>query len=142
MSVDYICVGANAMSLVNGPENQKGLKLELNYNGDGTALAETSVPKRFLGWPNVVHGGILATLLEEVMAYAASGGKNAEQALSLEQDVSFFAPMEPDARLSLSAKVVARQGAQVNTQAEARRKSDLTLVASAHGVYWLQGENA
>ena len=35
-----------------------------------TAETEMSLPREFQGWADVIHGGILATLLDELMAHA------------------------------------------------------------------------
>ena len=44
-----------------------GLHIEL---GEGTARASWTVGNDFVGWSDRVHGGIIATLLDEVMAWA------------------------------------------------------------------------
>ena len=53
-----------------GRENPIGLKLEVRRDGDGVS-AEFTPDERHQGWPGVVHGGIINTLLDEAMAYAA-----------------------------------------------------------------------
>lgn len=53
-----------------GPDNPHGLQLTFEY-GDGTARARVSAAQRFSGWSSVIHGGIVATLLDEAMAHAA-----------------------------------------------------------------------
>jgi acyl-coenzyme A thioesterase PaaI-like protein len=53
-----------------GPENADGLQLRFNY-GDGVAKTTFTPQKRFAGWATVLHGGVVATLLDEAMAHAA-----------------------------------------------------------------------
>ncbi len=55
-----------------GHENKSGLKLLFSYSRDGEKVSTTFTPDaRFQGWEGVVHGGIIVTLLDEVMAKAA-----------------------------------------------------------------------
>jgi uncharacterized protein (TIGR00369 family) len=53
-----------------GHNNPIGLKLKFIKDGD-TCRAEFIPNKTHQGWPGVVHGGILASLLDEAMSYAA-----------------------------------------------------------------------
>lgn len=53
-----------------GPENEDGLQLLFEY-GDGAATATFTPKQRFAGWTTMLHGGIVATLLDEAMAHAA-----------------------------------------------------------------------
>jgi acyl-coenzyme A thioesterase PaaI-like protein len=53
-----------------GAENSRGLRLRSYRVGDHIELPFT--PDRSLaGWSDVIHGGIIATLLDEVMTWAA-----------------------------------------------------------------------
>lgn len=55
-----------------GKENPDGLQLEFTYSSDGNSVETTYVPpEKFQGWQGIVHGGIITTLLDEVMAKAA-----------------------------------------------------------------------
>lgn len=53
-----------------GKANPIGLQIDFSYDESGAAFAELSVDKVFEGYPGLVHGGILSTLLDEVMAKA------------------------------------------------------------------------
>ena len=52
-----------------GELNDIGLHLQLNLE-PGRCSAELVVPNRFEGWEGIVHGGILCTIMDEVMAWA------------------------------------------------------------------------
>jgi acyl-coenzyme A thioesterase PaaI-like protein len=55
-----------------GHDNGIGLKLKIE--SDKTlkkAWAVTKIDKKFCGWEGIVHGGIISTVLDEIMAYAA-----------------------------------------------------------------------
>ena len=55
-----------------GTENHDGLKLKFKYSDDGSRVETTyTPPDKFQGWKGIVHGVIITTLLDEVMAKAA-----------------------------------------------------------------------
>src|SRR5579863_3127216 len=53
-----------------GPANPNGLKLEFYVAADGTVVCPTTVSNLFEGHPGFLHGGIIATLLDESMSKA------------------------------------------------------------------------
>ena len=53
-----------------GPANPVGLHLEFMLAEDGTVVCLASVPDTFEGPRGFVHGGIIATLLDETMSKA------------------------------------------------------------------------
>lgn len=59
-----------------GLENASGLQLSFYQDEQGQVIAETVVPERFQGYPGVVHGGILASILDEVAMRAAMADDN------------------------------------------------------------------
>jgi acyl-coenzyme A thioesterase PaaI-like protein len=52
-----------------GQLNEIGLHLKLNLEA-GRCWTELEMPRRFEGWEGIIHGGILCTILDEVMAWA------------------------------------------------------------------------
>jgi len=52
-----------------GQLNVHGLRLEL-HAADDRCWTEVRLPERFEGWEGIAHGGIVCTLLDEVMAWA------------------------------------------------------------------------
>ena len=54
-----------------GLENHHGLQLAFYEGESGQVIAETTVPEQFQGYPGVVHGGIVAAMLDEVAMRAA-----------------------------------------------------------------------
>ena len=53
-----------------GPANHRGLGMEF-YGNEKLVFSEMDVPDYMAGWNGVVHGGILSTMLDEVMAWGA-----------------------------------------------------------------------
>jgi uncharacterized protein (TIGR00369 family) len=52
-----------------GELNEVGLHLRLNLE-PGKCWTELALPRRFEGWEGIIHGGILSTILDEVMAWS------------------------------------------------------------------------
>ncbi len=52
-----------------GRNNTIGLKLNFTWDGK-TARAEFTPSELYQGWSGIVHGGIIACLLDEAMSYA------------------------------------------------------------------------
>lgn len=62
----------NQRCFVCGPANPDGLRLVFRMDAErGEAEAEVAFPGRFQGWETVVHGGLLAAVLDEAMIKAA-----------------------------------------------------------------------
>ena len=52
-----------------GTANPKGLNLQF-YREGNTVSAEITLERSYEGWENVAHGGIVSTLVDEVMSWA------------------------------------------------------------------------
>jgi uncharacterized protein (TIGR00369 family) len=57
-----------------GVANPYGLQLRFYESGPGEVTAEYTVPEHYQGYPGVVHGGIVAAMLDEVCGRAHMGG--------------------------------------------------------------------
>ena len=55
-----------------GKDNPAGLRLDFSFSEDGLSAETIFVPgEQYQGWQGIVHGGIITTVLDEVMAKAA-----------------------------------------------------------------------
>jgi len=57
-----------------GRENPYGLKLEFYETAPGEVVVEYTVPEQYQGYPGVVHGGVVAAILDEVAGRVHMGG--------------------------------------------------------------------
>lgn len=48
-----------------GRENPVGLKLEFYTDAPGKVRADLSIPAEYEGYPGIVHGGVIAAILDE-----------------------------------------------------------------------------
>ena len=65
-----IDVDQNELCFGCGKRNPIGLKLDFEWDGK-TAKAQFTPTEFYQGWAGIVHGGILNSILDEAMAYAA-----------------------------------------------------------------------
>ena len=56
-----------------GLENEHGLHLRFYETAEGEVTVETSVPEHFQGYPGIVHGGIIASLVDEALGRVHMG---------------------------------------------------------------------
>lgn len=57
-----------------GLANPIGLKLQFYETGPGEVTAEYTVGEQYQGYPGVVHGGVVAAMLDEVCGRVHMGG--------------------------------------------------------------------
>ena len=53
-----------------GQENERGLQLRFEAHPGGGCRAEYVAREEHVGWPEVIHGGLLFTLMDEAVAWA------------------------------------------------------------------------
>ena len=111
----------------------KGLKLDFQGT-DGYAEAELIAPPGFEGYEGWLHGGITATLLDEVMAKAASTWE--EEVVTARLEIRYRLPIERGERLKLKGKVVGKKGKVFLTRGEVTAEGK-GIVAQAEGRYIL-----
>jgi len=57
-----------------GRENTYGLKLVFYETAPGEIVTDYTVPEQYQGYPGVVHGGVVAAILDEVIGRVHMGG--------------------------------------------------------------------
>jgi len=90
-----------------GPDNEHGLRMKFEY-GDGEARCVLQPRREFGGWSNIMHGGIVATLLDEAMAHAAIA--KGVRAVTARIEVRFRKPVPTDRPLIVEGKVDGMRG--------------------------------
>ncbi len=115
MSEDFV---DDDRCFVCGKKNPLGLKLEFKLDrAAGSASTEVRFPGHFQGWHGVVHGGLLAAVLDEVMIYAA--GAFGVTCVTGEITVRYSKPLGTESPIRFEGRVVGRKGRVVTTEAEA-----------------------
>ncbi len=102
---DNLQVEADRGCFVCGCDNTAGLQIQLEVDSTNqTATSRVLLDQRFQGWQGVIHGGILATLLDEVAIYACRS--LGEQFVTAEINVRYRKPVPVDATVDLKGQIV------------------------------------
>lgn len=112
-----------------GGTNPIGMHLEIELS-EGTATTTWTPGPDFVGWEGKVHGGILATLLDEVMAWAPSSYDS--WAVTAEMKIRYHAPANPGEPLTAIGRVTNRRRRIYEVDGEIRT-ADGRMIAEAHG---------
>jgi uncharacterized protein (TIGR00369 family) len=115
-----------------GDKNDIGLKIDFFYD-EGKAIAEYTPSRSFEGYRNVLHGGIISTLLDEVMikAILAKGILT----VTSRMDVKFKKPAKIGERLLLEGKIKEDKGNIIITEGKVFNQAG-SLIATAQGTYF------
>jgi uncharacterized protein (TIGR00369 family) len=114
--------------IVCGSENPIGLKLKFVLDGE-SLVTDWQSDKRFQGYADVLHGGIIATILDEVMVNLP-WKRDGIPVLSAEMTVRFIRPAKVGERLSFRSET--EKGGRRLIRAQATCKGeDGSLVAEA-----------
>jgi uncharacterized protein (TIGR00369 family) len=114
-----------------GGTNPIGMRLRIEI-GDGAARTTWTAGDDFVGWSDKVHGGIIATLLDEVMAWAPSSFDS--WAVTAEMTVRYRSPAMPGEELRARAHVVERRRRIYDVRGEVFG-ADGRLIAEGSGRY-------
>ena len=111
-----------------GEKNPMGLRMKFRYEDD-KIISEAVIPKEFQGFADLVHGGILGTLLDEVMVnlYLLRG----EKAVTVEYQVRLKAPCPVNRKVLFSAWKVETKRNIHFTEAEARLEDGMVVAQAS-----------
>lgn len=115
-----------------GTLNAGGLGLALHVDA-GRSWTELALDRRFEGWEGVIHGGILCTILDEVMAWALVGEDN--WGVTARMAVEFRRPVEVGVPIRAEGWITRARRRIVDTQAHIVDPATGIELATATGVY-------
>lgn len=99
-----------------GKENPRGLKMDIEIDSEG-ARCEYLVPAELQGWQGFAHGGIISTLLDEIMVWAAAG-RDAD-AVTAEMRVRFKNPLPTNHAVKVEGRITGERKRLIIAQAKA-----------------------
>jgi acyl-coenzyme A thioesterase PaaI-like protein len=127
---------ADNYCFVCGKDNPRGFKIKVRYaEAEMAAETELSIPREYQGWADVIHGGILATLLDEMMAHAV--WRFAGPGLTLGMEVRFHAPLKPGEAIKVRGVLHTPNGKRRQAEAEIIRLADGKRIASGQSRFLL-----
>jgi uncharacterized protein (TIGR00369 family) len=118
-----------------GMENPAGLKLSFHEYPDGSVRSSLKIKTEYQGWPGIVHGGIIASLLDEVTARVFmndSTGKRLMMTAKLE--VRFRKPVYTEKSVQLFGYPVEDKGKIATARGEILDETGI-LLAEANSVF-------
>ncbi|HSO30328.1 MAG TPA: PaaI family thioesterase [Candidatus Sulfomarinibacteraceae bacterium] len=115
-----------------GELNEHGLRLVLHADETG-CRTELALDARFEGWEGVAHGGILCTILDEVMAWAVIGrdvwGVTARMTVDFRRPVPVGRPLRAEGTVTeLTRRLIRTEGRILDAATG-------DLLASGEGTY-------
>jgi uncharacterized protein (TIGR00369 family) len=120
----------NQRCYVCGKDNPAGLHVDFEIDKTSRTIIGRFTPRpEHEGWVGIVHGGIVATLLDEAMVKLAT--HLGIPAVSAELTVKFKAPAAPGEELVVSGKIVKEANRLIETEAIVSK--GLIVVAEAKG---------
>jgi acyl-coenzyme A thioesterase PaaI-like protein len=123
---DHWCFGC-------GQQNPIGLKLTFFEQPDGSIYADWTPQRVHQGYEGMAHGGIITSVLDEVMGWANYVRKL--WAVTGTINVRFRKPVVIGDDLRARAWVEAVTGRKVDVRAELRRRDDDLLLAEASAIF-------
>ncbi len=115
-----------------GELNEGGLHLVLHTDAEG-CWTELAVEPAFQGWEDVVHGGILCTILDEVMAWAVIGRDT--WGVTARMAVEFKRPVAVGQALRAEGSVVEASRRLFRTEGRILDATSGAVLAAATGTY-------
>ena len=117
-----------------GEANASGLKLRFKTDGRIVTTRFTPGPEH-IGFQGVVHGGILATLLDEMMVWACAI-RTQRFAFCVELNVRFLNPARPGDEILATAELTADRRGKIFAAQAGLRNAKGEALATATGKYW------
>lgn len=118
------------MCYVCGKNNAEGLKLTFEHPEKGILKATIVFEKRHQGFKNIVHGGMMAMVLDEMMVNLA--WKEGIPAVSAEFTIRLKKAAKIGEKITLEGRIDKNEGRALYTSALAKNKEGEVL-ASAKG---------
>ncbi len=120
-----------------GTLNTHGLRLDLHVER-GRSWVELAYEERFQGWDGIAHGGILATILDEVMAWALVGEDN--WGVTARLSIEFKEPVRVGQAIRAEGWITRSRRRIVDTEARMVDAASGEVLATASGVYMAADE--
>jgi uncharacterized protein (TIGR00369 family) len=111
-----------------GPQNAEGLRMVFEPR-DGESVAEYEVPERYQSWSGMVHGGLVALMLDEAVGWAAWHAGHPGVTGRLE--VRYRRPLRLGDRVRVVGRVERLRRTLVYASARISRVADGAVVAEA-----------
>jgi len=106
------------MCFVCGRNNPVGLYLHFYDNGEDEVSCDYTVSERYQSYPGIVHGGILASMLDEVVGRVAIIGDHHHFMVAVKLQVLYRHPVPVETPLKIRGKIMRMSGRLGKAQGE------------------------
>ena len=115
-------------------QNPYGLKMRF-YTDETVLYSWLKIPTHLCGWNGIVHGGVLSTMQDEIMAWA--GIYNLRRILMTKNiNVEFLKPVYIENELRVEGRVIEQTGKrEVVVEGKLFKNDDNTLCAQSRGTF-------
>jgi acyl-coenzyme A thioesterase PaaI-like protein len=111
-----------------GSSNPSGLHVAFEREGEAGSRALYTPHPDHVGWPGVVHGGLLFTLMDEAVAWAVT--YSGVRAVTGKAEVRFRTPGRVGVPLAVTARIIKASRGLVRGRAEIRVAADPDIVVA------------
>ena len=101
-----------------GVENRVGLKLSFFARNETEVEAEYVIDDQYQGYPGIAHGGILATIMDELAGRSAMIGEEQPFRVTAKLEARYRKPVPTNQPLKLKGRLVEKRGRIAVTRAE------------------------
>lgn len=98
------------MCFVCGRSNPVGLYMKFKDDGKGEVVSKYAVPPCYQGYPGIVHGGVLAAMLDEVVGRVSMIGDPHHFMMSVRLEVLYRQPVPVDTPLEVVGRIIRLRG--------------------------------
>ncbi|MEM8862190.1 MAG: PaaI family thioesterase [Chloroflexota bacterium] len=94
-----------------GRDNPVGLHMEFFDNGVDEVVSHYTVPEQYAGYPGIVHGGILSSMLDETVARVSMiGGEHHHFMMSVKLEVKFRHSVPVNTPITVKGTIIKLRG--------------------------------
>lgn len=108
-----------------GKENPDGLHLDFQLLDDGRLRTEYTPPRKFQGFKDILHGGIMAVLMDETMIHLAF--RRGEKVVTGKIEIKLRQPARIGEKITVTAELLSDSGRRMELAAEAKREDGNVL---------------
>ena len=114
----------NYNSFACSAQNKYGLKLNIIQDGD-SCYSDFKLDRMYTGFPNIIHGGIQATIIDEI-GFWAMFNKYKTVGLTTKLSIEYLNKVEPEINLKALVTKIIKSDLDVNV--EVHIKTNLSLI--------------
>lgn len=114
--------------------NPIGLHMEVSFR-DNKAFSRLALEREFQGWNDIVHGGMVATILDEIMAHAVV--HYVGQAVTTSLQITYRVPLHVGEEFEVIGYVVEQKSRAAVARAEIRILDSRKLIARGESKFIL-----